>query len=45
MRYDRLEGQERNDLAMLLEREYIDVDQPLDRMLGGGLPRGYGGRR
>jgi hypothetical protein len=28
MRYDCLEGQERNELAMQLEREYIHVDQP-----------------
>jgi hypothetical protein len=38
MRYDCLEGQERNELAMLLEREYIHVDQPLDGMLEVGFP-------
>jgi hypothetical protein len=38
MRHDWLEGRERNELAMLLEREYIHVDQPLDGMLGVGFP-------
>jgi hypothetical protein len=38
MRYDCLEDQERNELAMLLEREYIHVDQPLDGVLEVGFP-------
>jgi hypothetical protein len=33
MRYDCMEGQERGELAMPLEREYIHVDQPSDGML------------
>jgi hypothetical protein len=37
MRYDCVEGQERNELAMLLERAYIHVDQPLDGMLEVGF--------
>jgi hypothetical protein len=31
MLYDCLEGQERNVLAILLEREFVDVDPPLAR--------------
>jgi hypothetical protein len=38
MRYDCLERQERNELAMLLEREYIHVDQPLDGTLEVSVP-------
>jgi hypothetical protein len=42
MCYDSLESQERSQLAMLLEREYIHVDQPLDGMLEVGFPAGTG---
>jgi hypothetical protein len=38
MRYDCPEGQERSELAMLLEREYINVDQRLDGVLEVGFP-------
>jgi hypothetical protein len=38
MRYDCLKGQKRNELAMLLEREYIRVDPPLDVVLEVGVP-------
>jgi hypothetical protein len=37
MRHDCLEAQERNELGMLLEREYIHVDQRLDGMLEVGF--------
>jgi hypothetical protein len=40
MRYDCLEGEERNELAMLLKRKYINVDRPLDGMLVVGFPAG-----
>jgi hypothetical protein len=45
MHYGGLEGRERGELAMLLEREYIHVDQPLDGMLEVGSARRWGRAR